>query len=370
MNSVVENISNHGYITVFLFVLAEQIGIPLPAGLILLGAGALAGLHRMSFGIVIVVAVTASLIGDSIWFYLGWRRGATILALIYRVTPRCRISSSRMNSLFKKYGPSFLLFSKFVPGLGMLVPPITGAMKVEVWYFLLLDAGGALAWATAYVLTGRVLCPHLDYLRISPASSNLVFGVAVLALAALGWGTIQLRPSRMWGKLRQRCSFLYADLGRFCLMLSSAVPSRRIFQTRRSNQVRNDCLGGDFARGKSLCSDQALEEDDVKISVRDVGTSRVVEVHGEVDVGTSPELRRTLFEALPDVGKLALNLAAIRYIDSSGIATLIEVLNRSHRLKKQFVLFGLSPAVQDVFRLTHVVRVFEVFQTEQEALGS
>ena len=36
----------------------------------------------------------------------------------------------------------------------------------------------------------------------------------------------------------------------------------------------------------------------------------------------------------------------------------------------QFVLFGLSPAVEDVFRLTHVVRVFEVFQTEQEALES
>ena len=263
MNSVLEKILNHGYITVFLFVLAEQIGIPLPAGLILLGAGALAGLHRMSFGIVIVVAMTASLISDSIWFYLGWRRGATILAFIYRVTPRCRISPSRMNSLLKKYGPSFLLFSKFVPGLGMLVPPITGAMKVEVWYFLLLDAGGALAWANTYALTGRMLGSRLDYLRISPASSNLVFGVAVLALAALGWGTIQLRPARMWGNLRQRCS-LYADLGRLCLILSPAVPSRRTFQRRRSNQVRNEPLGGDFARGKSLCGDQALEEDDVK----------------------------------------------------------------------------------------------------------
>jgi len=108
----------------------------------------------------------------------------------------------------------------------------------------------------------------------------------------------------------------------------------------------------------------------VKISVRDVGTSRVVEVDGDVDLATSPELRRTLFEALPAVGKLALNLAAIRYIDSSGIATLIEVLRRSQHLKKEFVLFGLSPAVQDVFRLTHVIRVFQVFPTEREALGS
>ena len=108
----------------------------------------------------------------------------------------------------------------------------------------------------------------------------------------------------------------------------------------------------------------------MKISVRDVGTAKVVDVDGEVDLGTSPDLRRTLFEALPTVGKLALNLAAIRYIDSSGIATLIEVLKRSQQLKKEFVLFGLSPAVQDVFRLTHVIRVFQVFQTEGEALGA
>ena len=108
----------------------------------------------------------------------------------------------------------------------------------------------------------------------------------------------------------------------------------------------------------------------MKILVRDVGAAKVVEVDGEVDLGTSPDLRHTLFEALPTVGTLALNLGAIRYIDSSGIATLIEVLKRSQLLKKQFVLFGLSPAVQEVFRLTHVIRIFQVFQTEQEALGA
>ena len=106
------------------------------------------------------------------------------------------------------------------------------------------------------------------------------------------------------------------------------------------------------------------------ISIRDVGAAKVVEVEGEVDLGTSPDLRRTLFEVLPTVARLALNLGSIRYIDSSGIATLIEVLNRSRHLKNEFVLFGLSPAVQEVFRLTHVIRIFQVFQTEQEALGT
>ena len=106
----------------------------------------------------------------------------------------------------------------------------------------------------------------------------------------------------------------------------------------------------------------------MKISVRDVGAAKVVEVEGEVDLGSSPDLRRILFEILPTVRKLALNLGAIRYIDSSGIAILIEVLKQSQRLKNDFVLFGLSPAVQEVFRLTHVVRIFQVFPTEQEAL--
>src|SRR5260370_37191972 len=121
------------------------------------------------------------------------------------------------------------------------------------------------------------------------------------------------------------------------------------------------CLRG-IAGRKSFCGEQTVQEDNVKISVRDVGAAKVVEVEGEVDLGSFPDLRRILFEILPTVRRLALNLGAIRYIDSSGIA-IIEVLKQSQRLKNEFVLFGLSPAVQEVFRLTHVVRIFHVCPT-------
>jgi anti-sigma B factor antagonist len=108
----------------------------------------------------------------------------------------------------------------------------------------------------------------------------------------------------------------------------------------------------------------------VKINVRDVGEAKVVEVEGDVDLGSSPAFRRTLFDLLPHSPRVVLNLQAIRYIDSSGIATLIEVFKDSQRLKMQFVLFGLSPAVEQVFRLTHVNRIFTISRTEQEALGT
>ena len=66
----------------------------------------------------------------------------------------------------------------------------------------------------------------------------------------------------------------------------------------------------------------------MKILIRDAGATKVVDIEGDVDLGTSPDLRRTLFETLLHAPKMALNLAAIRYIDSSGIATLMEVLKR------------------------------------------
>ena len=106
----------------------------------------------------------------------------------------------------------------------------------------------------------------------------------------------------------------------------------------------------------------------MNIHVRQSGTVQIVELEGEVDLGTSPDLRRVLFDLLGGAQNLVVNLSALRYIDSSGIATLIEALKEAQRLRKQFVLCGLSPAVQEVFHLTHVHRVFRIVDTEEEAV--
>lgn len=104
------------------------------------------------------------------------------------------------------------------------------------------------------------------------------------------------------------------------------------------------------------------------LSVRETGAAQVVDVEGDVDLGTSPHLRRALFDLLGKKPKLALNLRDLRYIDSSGIATLIEVFKSAQGLQMEFVLFGLNPAVQDAFRLTHVNRIFRIVETEEQAL--
>jgi anti-sigma B factor antagonist len=108
----------------------------------------------------------------------------------------------------------------------------------------------------------------------------------------------------------------------------------------------------------------------MNLSHRTSENARIIDIAGDVDLRGSPDLRKMLFEALKESPKVAVNLTAIRYIDSSGIATLLEALKESQRLKRELVLFGMNKRVHDVFKLTHVIQIFQVVDTEEQALGA
>ena len=106
----------------------------------------------------------------------------------------------------------------------------------------------------------------------------------------------------------------------------------------------------------------------LKTSVRVLPNATVLDLEGGIDIGNSPGLRATLFEKILTTPRLVLNMTAIRYIDSSGIATLIQSLKKAQDLKKVFVLFGLGPAVHDVLKLTNLLGVFQIVEDEERAL--
>lgn len=106
----------------------------------------------------------------------------------------------------------------------------------------------------------------------------------------------------------------------------------------------------------------------ISVRIRDEGT--VVDLEGSIDLQNSVGLRAALFEKLPATPRLVLNMTGVRYIDSSGIATLIEVLKRARDLKKDFVLFGLGRPIYDVLKLTRLEGVFRIADTEEHALES
>jgi anti-sigma B factor antagonist len=109
-------------------------------------------------------------------------------------------------------------------------------------------------------------------------------------------------------------------------------------------------------------------ERQMQASTRDENGTTIVDVVGQIDMGTSPALRKTLLESLKGTDCVAVNLMQVKYIDSSGIASLLEVLKQARQSKKRLVLFGLTAAVQQVLHLTRLTAVFEIRETEAEAL--
>lgn len=109
-------------------------------------------------------------------------------------------------------------------------------------------------------------------------------------------------------------------------------------------------------------------ERQLKFTARSGPNAVVVDVVGQIDMGTSPALRKALLESLTRTELVAINLTDVTYIDSSGIASLLEVLQGAQKAKKRIVLFGLTPAVLYVLQLTRLTGVFKICETELQAL--
>jgi anti-sigma B factor antagonist len=108
----------------------------------------------------------------------------------------------------------------------------------------------------------------------------------------------------------------------------------------------------------------------MEISTRQAEGATVVDIKGDITLYNSPEVRHILLDLLKEkrVPRLIVNLENVRYIDSAGVASLVEALKVSRDLKSGLALYGLTRTTREVLELTRLIRVFEVYDTEEEAL--
>ena len=108
----------------------------------------------------------------------------------------------------------------------------------------------------------------------------------------------------------------------------------------------------------------------MEVSTRQNGVATIVDVLGDITLYNSPEIRRVLIDLLKEkkAPRVIVNLLKVNYIDSAGVASLVEGLKLSRDLNSTFALFGLSRTAREVLELTRLIKVFEVYDTEEEAL--
>jgi anti-sigma B factor antagonist len=93
----------------------------------------------------------------------------------------------------------------------------------------------------------------------------------------------------------------------------------------------------------------------------------VFQVNGEINISTSPELKKQ-FEKQPPK-KLVVDLEKVTYIDSSGLATLVEMLKKTKSQGGSLSLAGLSEKVRSLFEITKLDKLFLILPTQQEAVS-
>jgi len=154
MNDLTVSIAKHGYVLVFAFVLAEAIGLPVPAALALIAAGAASAAHLLRAPLVLTSAIVAMLLGDTLLFLAGRYSGWALLGILCRVSMNPETCILRSAESFYKRGKTTLLFAKFLPGINTMATPLAGSMRMRFGQFLRFDAMGASLYLLAYFTLG------------------------------------------------------------------------------------------------------------------------------------------------------------------------------------------------------------------------
>ncbi|RXS96915.1 VTT domain-containing protein [Silvibacterium dinghuense] len=190
----------YGYLILFLWVLTEQLGVPIPSVPVLLTAGTLTATHKLNLPLVLVSVMLGSLISDSLWYLMGKRYGGAVVRLLCRLSMESSTCVRKTENYFTKHGPAALLLAKFIPGLGSVAAPIAGQTAMPYNSFVIFDCAGILIWALTFTLGGRFFG---DVLKKHPGALSWVAHFAVLLFALLLLAFLSYRFLRQRAFLRE-----------------------------------------------------------------------------------------------------------------------------------------------------------------------
>jgi membrane protein DedA with SNARE-associated domain len=154
MNYLLSIMARQGYALTFGLLFAEALGLPFPAAIALVAAGAAVASHTLSGPAILLASMVALLIGDSAQFWLGRYSGWALLGFLCRLSMNPETCILRSAESFYKRGKATLIIAKFIPGVNTMAAPLAGSMKMRFGQFLRLDFVGALLYSVTYLLVG------------------------------------------------------------------------------------------------------------------------------------------------------------------------------------------------------------------------
>jgi membrane protein DedA with SNARE-associated domain/rhodanese-related sulfurtransferase len=200
MKHMVEFLARHGYWLLFVAVVCRQACLPVPANLLLVAAGALAGLGKLNLAAIMIVSVAAFLLADMAWYAAGRSWGGRTLEFVCGATRDPGACVGKISANFSRHGVRLLLVSKFLFGVDAVAAPMSGISRISIPRFLIFDAVGAILWSSVYVALGYIFSDQLDC--VAEYTAKLARLLAVVGIAVL-CGVIIRRLVRWYRFVRE-----------------------------------------------------------------------------------------------------------------------------------------------------------------------
>jgi membrane protein DedA with SNARE-associated domain len=176
--------AHYGLAAVFVLLLLENFGLPLPGELALLYAGYQVRVDG-PFGLpaLIAVASTASFAGQSIGYAAG-RWASPWLRRIFSLAPK-RVAAAE--AYFERHGIVTIVFSRFIAGIRVLAGPLAGLCHMPLRQFLAFNAIGAVAWVASLASAGWFLGAHWHRLLRLVGHLDLAVATAAVIVVLYAW---------------------------------------------------------------------------------------------------------------------------------------------------------------------------------------
>jgi len=196
---------SYAYGAIFVAVLLDTIGLPVPGEVFLLAAGFLVSVGRIELIPAILLAALGAVLGDSVTYWLGRRVGVAgerRLVGLYCTWTACTLGSARCveraEGLLGRFRGWVVLVAKFVAGARVFVPPVAGASTLPFGRFLLFDAAGSLLWSALVVGIGALLGRQWEAVARGLEHAYGLLGLALVGLLA-GYFVWKLARRRRYG---------------------------------------------------------------------------------------------------------------------------------------------------------------------------
>jgi membrane protein DedA with SNARE-associated domain len=185
LNRVLDLFGTYGYFVIFVPVLLETAGLPLPGETILLISGVAASTGRIDPWIAIVVGSAAAIIGDNIGYVIGRYGGRRV---VMRLAHLGKIESSLAwgETFFARHGGKTVFLARWIFGLRIFGAWIAGMVHMPWRVFFLWNAAGGIAWCTTMILLGYFFGHSLHVIE-KVVGVGGVIAVVIAAIVGLGF---------------------------------------------------------------------------------------------------------------------------------------------------------------------------------------